>query len=143
MLGDSGTTEGISLRWISEEECASGGTNSFTAKVFCDETITGNGEGRIDSTDTSDPCNPIVNVSHGAGCPISLGGIKEEESTDFLRFILIGIIAFVLLCIVCSLVMCLCASSKKKKEVQKEKAKKLGEKGDGIEMKESNTYEAN
>ena len=72
ILSNGVDTDGISLKWGSEEACAEGGTNSFTAKVYCDELVTGQGAARIDSIDSSDACNPVVRVSHAAGCPISL-----------------------------------------------------------------------
>ena len=68
----NGKITGISLTWDSEEPCptASGTTTSFTARVTCDKMQSSQGEGRVTGFDRSDECNPVVTVSHSAGCPI-------------------------------------------------------------------------
>ena len=68
----NGDITGISLTWDSEEPCptALGTTTSFTARVTCDKMQSSQGEGRVTGFDRSDECNPVVTVSHSAGCPI-------------------------------------------------------------------------
>ena len=65
-------TTGISVTWDSEEPCPSeqGATTSFTAIVECDKLQSSAGEAIIKNVDRSDECNPVVTVSHSAGCPI-------------------------------------------------------------------------
>ena len=64
---------GIKLTWVSDEACVGGATNStnsFTAKVLCDETNKVDGEAEILAVDVSNTCNPIVTLQHDSGCPM-------------------------------------------------------------------------
>ena len=125
ILGVGKSVAGISLTWSSEEVCANGGTNSFTAVVMCDETVKGLGNGRIDSVDTSDACNPIATVSHESGCPISLE--KEDSSGPLIMIILLGLIGIIFFCTIVGLAACVCAGKKKKEKEDKDKEGKKEE----------------
>ena len=65
---------GIQVTWESGEPCEGGeGMNSFTMKVMCDAMQTGKGTPTIDGINKDDECNPVVTLSHNAGCPINTG----------------------------------------------------------------------
>ena len=116
---DGYNVDGISLTWGSEEPCSSGGTNSFTAIVMCDKTVIGEGNGRIDSVDTIDACNPIATVSHESGCPIELNVKGSGDNGPLMMIIIIFCIAVVVLCIVFVGAICVCAKGKKKDDENK------------------------
>ena len=65
--------EGVTIERKSKNVCKQDSKGkdvnyAFTMNVICNKDIKGQGEGKIDSLDTSDECHPKVTVSHADGC---------------------------------------------------------------------------
>ena len=119
--------KGIKLTWLSDEACVGGptnSTNSFTAKILCDEQNFVDGGAEIVSVDRSDSCNPIVTLSHEAGCPQMYDG----RSLRFMR-LLIPLFALLLVVCLCAFMCCCCIRRRKANRERKER-----------ELKEGNTH---
>ena len=118
---------GIKLTWMSNEPCVGGptnSTNSFTAKVLCDEQNMIDGGADIVSVDKSDSCNPIVTLSHESGCP----QMDDGRSLRFMR-LLIPLFALLLVICLCAFMCCCCIRRRKANRERKER-----------ELKEGNTH---
>ena len=120
--------EGIELTWISDQAFVGGATNStnsFTAKVLCDETNMMDGEAEILAVDVSDKCNPIVTLQHDSGCPEFMDGRGKYLRLLRLLIPLLGLLLLISLC-VC---MCCCLKRRKARKERKER-----------ELREGNTH---
>lgn len=69
----NGDVAGLTVTWGSDEPCANGGTNSFTAKIMCEPMQTATTNDIIQSVDTTDSCNPTVTINSAVGCPVDTG----------------------------------------------------------------------
>ena len=70
---DGDNIVGVSITRTSESVCRTeaDGTEveyQFTTIVKCDASITGEGNGAIQSVDSSDSCHPVVTMAHADGC---------------------------------------------------------------------------
>ena len=119
---------GIELTWVSDEACVGGATNStnsFTAKVLCDEKNMMDGEAEILAVDVSDKCNPIVTLQHDSGCPIFMDSRGRYLKSLRLLIPILGLLLLIGLC-VC---MCCCLKRRSARKDRKEK-----------ELREGNTH---
>ena len=140
-MNDDDKIEGIELTWASEEPCTGGptnSTNSFTAKVLCDETNTMDGEAEILAVDVSNKCNPVVTLQHDSGCPI----MERDYRGLRLMRLLIPLIALIVVIALCCFMCCCCIRSRRARKQQKEKELREGNQHMPIEAQHnSNTIQ--
>jgi hypothetical protein len=67
---DEGISKHIYYTLESEEICEDETPYSISFEVFCDEDITGTPSDNDFTIDNSDPCHPVITVSHESGCPV-------------------------------------------------------------------------
>ena len=101
---DEEDIDGISYKFESEEVCPYGTTEdatfSFTVNIICDETVTDEGAGVIDSASFTNTCDPTVNMRHASGCPaFSALGMANwlDKNAWFTGILLLGVGGFVAL----------------------------------------------
>jgi hypothetical protein len=103
---DEELINGISYTFESETPCpstfggAEGDIFSFTVNVECDAAFSDNGAAQVDTVTGTDTCNPTVNMSHEAGCPLfsARGMIVWLEKNSWLTGIILLVVgAFIAL----------------------------------------------
>jgi len=89
-----GLNKGIKTTRKNGSICGSEDHYSFTTVVNCDSKIEGQGKARIDKVEGADTCDPIVYLSHAAGCiefdPDDYSWFEENKIYFVLLALIVG-----------------------------------------------------
>ena len=72
LIFNRGGVIGVVRRTETNNTCKEDSSRNYTfvENILCDENIQGQGNAEIVNVDQSDPCTPIVSVTHASGCPV-------------------------------------------------------------------------